>query len=186
LPSGLSVVTHLLVAVTPGAGPTLAVSATATSDTFDPSLLNNTVAASTAVNGADLRLLLVAAPDPVNAGEPLTYTVGLDNLGGGGSGAEALNPRFSISLASGTSFLSADNGFSCVGVLELACASVSGYMLPSGLSVVTHLLVAVTPGAGPTLAVSATATSDTFDPDPANNSNDTASLVTQVAAPPPI
>src|SRR5207244_2527281 len=49
------------------------------------------------VNGADLRLLLVAAPDPVNAGEPLTYTVGLDNSGGGGSGAEALNPRFSIS-----------------------------------------------------------------------------------------
>lgn len=80
LASGASTTRQIV--VTPMAPGVLTNTIVVTSTTSDPSAANNTAAVTTTVTaGADLAVILTDAPDPVNAGAELTYTVTLRNLG---------------------------------------------------------------------------------------------------------
>ena len=68
--------------VTPGAGGTITNQATVSATTADPVLVNNSASAETTVDPvADLSLTNTDSPDPVLAGELLTYTLTVDNAG---------------------------------------------------------------------------------------------------------
>src|SRR5262249_51185052 len=80
LASGASA-TVTIVVRTPAAG-TLTNTATVSSDVTDPAGTNNSATATTTVStGADVSIMKVDAPDPVAAGQLLTYTLTARNDG---------------------------------------------------------------------------------------------------------
>jgi uncharacterized repeat protein (TIGR01451 family) len=133
-----------------------------------------------ALNLADLSVTNVAAPNPVLAGQNLTYTITVTN-----SGSEAAaSVTLSDTLPAGTTFVSltAPAGWSCstpaVGAGGLVSCSIDSLAVGSGM----FSLVAAVPSSasnGTVIANTATVAAVTGDPDNANNSA-TATVTTTI------
>ena len=137
----------------------------------------------TVIASADLTTTLSGTPDPVVAGQPLTYTIGVSDAGP--SAATAV--QVTDTLPTGTTFVSATGlaGWTlatpAVGGGGVVTASVAS--LAAGASATVTLVVQV-PASAPaaTLTNTVTASSATADPSAANN---TATATTTVQPSPP-
>ncbi|HZF09807.1 MAG TPA: ExeM/NucH family extracellular endonuclease [Thermoanaerobaculia bacterium] len=178
-----SAVFTLVVAVGPAvtAGTVLSNTATASSTTSDPNPGNESGTATTTVAAsADLSVTKVDTPDPVTAGNNLTYTITVTNAGPSAAATVAL----SDTLPAGTTFVSlaSPGGFSCTTPSVGAGGTVSCSVGSLGVgSAVFTLVVAVDPSvaSGTVLSNTATASSATSDPNPGNESG---TATTTVAA----
>ncbi|MBK5258594.1 MAG: ExeM/NucH family extracellular endonuclease [Thermoanaerobaculia bacterium] len=165
----------LTVAVMPSTatGTVLSNTATVSSATSDPNTGNESDTETTTVAAsADLSVTKVDTPDPVTAGNNLTYTITLTNAGP----SDAAGVSLSDILPAATTFvsLSSPGGWSCttpaVGASggTVSCSNAS---LAAGSAVFT-LTVGVPPSVpdGTVITNTATASSSTSDPNPGNES----------------
>ena len=150
-------------------------SAVAASTTSDPDSDNNTGTATTTVaSSADLALTKGDAPDPVIAGNSLTYTVNFVNNGP----SAASTVSVSDTLPTGTTFVSATvssgTGWSTTSpaVGGTGTVTFTKPSVPPSETATFTIVVLVTPSvtAGTVLSNTATASSATTDPTPGNNS----------------
>jgi uncharacterized repeat protein (TIGR01451 family) len=134
----------------------------------------------------DLAVTKTDAPDPVLAGQQLTYTVKVTNNGP----AAATGVTVSDSLPAGVTFVSATSTQgSCSGTSTITCSL--GAVLAGGSATVTIKVRPTTPG---TITNTASVSADGSDPSPGNNSatattkvNPAADLsVTKTDAPDPV
>jgi len=138
--------------------------------TTDPNLSNNSAAATAIVaTSADLFVTSVnAAPSPATAGQNVTYATTFGNNGP----SVAANAILTMTVPTGASFVSANGGiFSCLSHADalgrVVCTAAN---VPVASNNVASLTVSVPSSATTTLASQSTLTSDTSDPNPANNS----------------
>lgn len=172
LPVGTSVFTlKLVVDPSTAAGTVLTNSVTVAATTSDPNSGNNSASATTTVaSSADLSVSKVDTPDPVTAGNNLTYTITVNNAGPSNATTVAL----SDTLPSGTTFvsLSSPGGWSCTtpavgGTGPVNCSATS---LAPGNAVFT-LVVNVGAGVATGTVITNTATvTSASDPNPGNES----------------
>jgi len=150
-------------------------------NTNDPLLTNNqpTVNTQYTTPDADISVTNSDAPDPVAPGGVITYTQSITN---GGPDA-AVNATFTQNVPAGTTFLSLGSaaGWSCTapaigGTGAINCTKASMASAESGSFT---LAVTVTASSG-SIVSQVTGDSDTYDPDPLDNS---ASATTSVVAP---
>ena len=176
--SGAQQTVTLVVTVGPGlAGTTVVDAAQVTSDTADPNTANNTATALTPVRAsADVRLAL-AAPASALAGDPLVYTLTVTNAGPDAASGVALSDTLPAALTAPTATTTAG---SCTIVSgTLACPL--GTLASGGTVTVTvsGTLAASTPAAS--ISDTASASSLTDDPNPANNTTTAVTAVTPLA-----
>jgi uncharacterized repeat protein (TIGR01451 family) len=143
----------------------------ATSDTNDPNLANNSATVQTIVGAAttaNLAVTSVGSPNPVIAGNNITYTVTVTNNGPGTAANVTLadtqpaNTSFvSIAYASGTS------GWSCSGSAYTCTIA----LFPVGSSTTFTLVANVgsAVAAGTVITDTANVSATTTDPNPSNN-----------------
>jgi uncharacterized repeat protein (TIGR01451 family) len=155
--------------------------ATVVSSTFDPDLSNNQAEDGVSVTAvSDLALVKTATPEPVIAGEDLTYTLTVTNNGP----STVVNVLVDDALPLGVSIISVSGtgGASCVAgqpgnpLLRTSCAFDS---LAPGASETMTVIVTVDPSVLGIIHNDARVVSDVFDPD---NSDDFASENTTVNA----
>ncbi|HEX7831641.1 MAG TPA: endonuclease/exonuclease/phosphatase family protein [Thermoanaerobaculia bacterium] len=171
----------LTVAVNPAlaSGTVLSNTATVTSATADPDGGNGSATQTTTVaTSADLSLSKTDSPDPVNAGQNLTYTITLTNNGP----SNAASATFSDTLPAGTTFvsLSTTGSWSCttpaVGATgTVSCTNSSFLVTADFFTLVVNVDAGV--AAGTVLSNTATLASSTSDP---NGTNDSATATTTV------
>ncbi len=153
-------------------------SATVSSPSSDPVPGNNTATQQTTVNAsADLSITLTDAPDPVIAGNQLTYTATVTNAGP----SDATAVVVSLPTPTGTSFVSGTvtGGGSCAA--GISC-TISGSMAPGSSRTVTiTVLVAASVLDGTVINATATVTAGSPDPNGGNNSASTTTNVIAVA-----
>ncbi len=175
LPSGGdAVMTVRAKAVATAAGTTVVNEVSgARGDQPDPDPANNTAEAKTVVSeSADLALVKSAAPSPVDAGRPLTYTLVVTNARP--STAEKVSLRDPLPVGVTPKSATTSLG-TCTTGTTVNCALGS---LASGAKATVKVVVAVNPSlAAAGLTNTATVTSATGDPNPLNN---TASVTTSV------
>jgi len=170
--------------LSPGAGRTMTVSvrvlpdtrgpihndARVDSATFDDDLADNLATVVTAVTGeADLSIAKTDSPDPVVAGELLTYTVAVANAGP----STAFDVKVTDTLPAGTSFVSGQdgNGATVCALVQAGTVVCDLASIAPGASKVVYLTVLVDPSVPPgQLSNTATVTSTTADPDPSDDS----------------
>jgi len=167
----------LVINVDPAASGTLENSATAGSDAFDPNSANNQPSVFTTVSAeADLRLAKAASAASVVAGEQLIYTLTITNDGP----SLATGVRVTDTLPVSTSVSSATPSAGTCGPSggDVVCSL--GDLAFGGEAQIT-LVVNVDPAASGSLQNSATAGSDAFDPNSANNQPSVMTAVTAEA-----
>ncbi len=155
--------------------------ANATSGTNDPNLANNSATVQTTVGlstTADLSITNANTPNPVIAGNNITYTVVVTNNGA----AAASTVAFSEAIPANTTFVSATpspaTGWTCSAVSgTLTCSNAT---LAAGASATFTVVVTVASGtaSGTVITDTANVSSTTTDPNPNNNS----ATVTDVVA----
>lgn len=165
-------------------GTTLTNTVSVGSPTSDPVTGNNSATASTTVTAsADLSVTVTDSPDPVGAGNTITYSITVANAGP----TVAASAAMTDTLPAGTTFASlvTPAGWSCTNPAvgsggTINCSTIGA--LPVGNSVFT-LVVTVVPAtaAGTVISNTATVNSPTTDPTPGNNSA-TASTTVVVAS----
>jgi uncharacterized repeat protein (TIGR01451 family) len=160
------------VAPTTAVGTVLSNTATTTSAAGDGNTANNSATATTTVaTSADLSTTKTDTPDPVTAGNNITYTITVTNAGPSNAATVAL----ADTLPAGTTFVSlaSPGGWSCTTPAVGAGGAVNCSIatLPAGSAVFT-LVVNVDSGVagGTVLTNTATASSATTDPNPGNES----------------
>jgi uncharacterized repeat protein (TIGR01451 family) len=180
---GSSVFT-LTVAVAPSvaAGTVLTNSATATSASSEGNPGNETGTATTTVAAsADLSTTKTDSPDPVNAGNNLTYTITVNNAGP----SNAATVTLADTLPAGTTFVSlADPGWSCTTPAVGGTGTVNCSIASLGLGNAVFTLVVnvnASTAAGTVLSNTATAASATSDPNPGNESDTATTTVADSA-----
>jgi uncharacterized repeat protein (TIGR01451 family) len=181
------------IVVTPTAAGTLNNSASVSSTTSDPNNGNNTAGPiTTTVNApsANLSITKTDSPDPVTAGNQLTYSISVTNLGPDTAAAVTVTDTLPASV---TWVSSTPSQGSCSGTSTVTCNL--GSLAFPGSATVT---IVVTPNTAGSLSNTATVASSTTDPTPGNNSSTatttvdpptptTADLVvTQVVTPDPV
>ena len=131
------------------------------------------------LTAADLAITKSASPDPVTTGSDVTYTMVVTNNGAANAQAVVVNDD----LPGSVSFVScaANNGGVCGGSGNNRTITLSS--LPSGSSATITMVATANGAAGSTISNTASISSATPDPNPANNS---ATAVTVVQAPLPI
>ena len=140
------------------------------SEVFDDDLSDNLATVATDVSGeADLSIVKVDTPDPVLAGDPLTFTMTVSNAGP----STAYDVKITDTLPAGTTFASGEDGNGatvCALIQPNVVVCDLGTMGP-GTSVIVYLTVDVDPSLDPgtILTNTATVSSSTTDPDPSNN-----------------
>ena len=152
------------------------------SDTPDPNNGDNRESVATLVSAsADLEITKSDSPDPVVAGNSLTYTVTVTNLGP----STAQDVVITDALPAGTTFVSGDDGTGatvCALTQPGTVVCDVGTLAPLA-SVTVYITVTVDPSVpdGAVLENTATVGSSTPDPDPGNNSTTTQTDVTTSA-----
>jgi uncharacterized repeat protein (TIGR01451 family) len=182
LPAGGSVTYTASCTISASATGTLSNTATVTAPggVNDPTPGNNSATDSDTLSPqADLSVTKVDTPDPVTAGNNLTYTITVTNAGPSVAASVAL----SDTLPAGTTFVSlaSPGGWSCTTPAVGSGGAVSCSNPSFGLAgAVFTLVVKVDPSAsGTVLSNTATVSSATADPVPGNNS---ATATTTVSA----
>ncbi len=175
LPSGASGAATFTVAVQVNVGTATGTQITdtisATSGTNDPNLANNSATVLTIVGAAttaNLAITNAGAPNPVLAGNDITYTVTVTNNGPGTSSTVA----FTEAVPTNTTFVSATatsgtGGWTCSGT-SISCTIPT---LASGASTTFTVVVAVGAGtaSGTVITDTANVSAATTDPNPSNN-----------------
>jgi uncharacterized repeat protein (TIGR01451 family) len=166
----------LVVHVTAPVGAVITNSATVTSATADPNPANNKASATTKVEAAaDLSVTKSDSPDPVTAGENITYTIVAANAGP----SDAQNVTVSDAIPANTTFVSFSQTSGPPFTLTTPPAGGTGAVtataatFAAGASATFELVVNVsaTTADGTVIRNTVTISSDTCDPDPANNSD---------------
>jgi uncharacterized repeat protein (TIGR01451 family) len=164
----------IIVLVTSSASSTLTNTATVSGAPTDPDTANNSATATTTVSGsADLAVTKSDSPDPVTAGEDITYSITLNNEGP----SDAQSVTLSDVIPAGTTFVSftQDSGpdFDCAvptvgGTGTVSCTIAT---LAAGDSASFTLVVNVDASTfdGTTITNTVLVFSNTTDPDHTNN-----------------
>jgi large repetitive protein len=178
LAAGAAATVYIHVTVNASTTRTVTNGAKVTSATPDPDLTNNSSMVTTAVDpDADLAIIKTASPDPVVAGDRVTYTLAVRNAGPADARAVAVTDH----LPAGTTIVSVTP---TSGTCAHAGATVTCSLgtVPALKSVNIEVVVQTSPSLviGP-LANTATVSSATHDPDLANNSSTATSRVTHSA-----
>ena len=171
-----TIVVNVLANVTQGS--VIGATATATSDTFDPTSGNNIANATTTVNAnANLTITLTDGPDPVIAGTNLTYVATLNNAGP----SDAQNAAITLPLPAGTTFVSAaaSAGGSCNAASPVVCTWLGA--TTTATTRTATIVALVSPAQLANISATATASSSTNDPTPGNNSATATTTVTTSA-----
>jgi uncharacterized repeat protein (TIGR01451 family) len=140
------------------------------SEVFDTDLSDNLATVATDVTGeADLSITKTDSPDPVIAGNPLTYTITVSNAGP----STAFDVTITDEIPTGTSFVSGEDGNGatvCALVQPGTVVCDLGTMGP-GATEIVFLTVLVDPSLDPGTVLNneATVSSSTDDPDPSDN-----------------
>jgi uncharacterized repeat protein (TIGR01451 family) len=142
-----------------------------TSGTNDPNLANNSATVLTivgAANTANLVVTNVASPNPVIAGNNITYTVVITN--NGPSTASTL--VFSEAIPANTTFVSAaatsgTGGWTCTGI-SISCSNPS-FTMGSSTTFTVVVKVGAGTASGTVITDTAAVSSSTTDPNPSNN-----------------
>ncbi|MEA3210564.1 MAG: hypothetical protein QOE70_3621 [Chthoniobacter sp.] len=167
-------------------GATITNSATAASATADPTPGNNTGTATTTVNvQADLAVTKTDSPDPVTAGNNVTYTVNLSNNGA----SDAQTVTLTDAVPAGTTFVSAVVSIGSGWTVSAPAVGGTGNIVFSKSTVTAaetgvFTIVAKVPASAATGLVitnSAVAASTTTDPNSGNNTG-TATTTVQTRA----
>ncbi len=173
----------IVVLVTSSASSTLTNTATVSGAPTDPNTANNSATATTTVSGsADLAVTKSDSPDPVTAGEDITYTIDLNNAGPG----DAQSVTLSDLIPAGTTFVSftQDSGptFTCTvpavggtGTVSCTIATIAAFATTASFTLVVNVN-ASTPNATIITNI-VTVSSTTPDPTPGNNSATTTTTV---------
>jgi uncharacterized repeat protein (TIGR01451 family) len=167
LASGAS--TTITVVVTPTAAGSITANASVATTDDDNVAANDTASTTTMVNAptpttpsADLSIVKVDVPDPVSAGERITYTMTVTNAGPG----DALDVVVTDPVPAATTVDQVlDGGSLNGGVVSWNLGSVA-----AGASVSVRLIVLVDVNHDGDLTNTATVASPTADPDPSDNS----------------
>lgn len=172
----------LVVNVNPSTTGTITNTANVSTTSTDLAAGNNSATATTTVNtSADLTVTKTASPDPVTAGQQLTYTINVTNNGP----SDAQTVQLSDTLPAGTTFVSftAPAGWSttapAVGGTGAVTASIA--TLPPGTAGPFTLVVTVTNAAANPTLNSATVTSPT-DTNAGNNAGNSSTAVVPPSA----
>jgi uncharacterized repeat protein (TIGR01451 family) len=145
-----------------------------TGQQFDPDLTNNLVTEPTSINEvADLAITKTDTPDPVVAGETLSYSLAISNNGPSDAGGITITDT----LPTGVSFASASPGCSqSAGVVTCTLAGLS-----SGANLARTIVVTVNSATTGLLSNSVEISGNQFDPDSSNNSDLITTTVNAVA-----
>lgn len=175
------------IVIRPGAGAVGALNNTATvaiADQADPNATNNSATASTTVGGsADLNVTKADAPDPVNAGANITYTVVVTNNGPNSATSVTLTDP----LPAGATFQSATvpAGWACTtpavgagGTISCTIAALANAASDTFTFVVR---AGGTPGALPNTATVASTTTDPVTADDSATATTTVNAVADLA-----
>ncbi len=149
-----------------------------TSPTPDPDLTNNSSAVTTPVDpDANLAIVKTASPEPVTAGDKVTYTLAVSNAGP----ADARAVTVTDHLPAGTTIVSVTpRAGTCANAGPTVTCSLG--TVPALKSVTIEVVLQTSPSlVVGTLANTATVSSATHDPDLANNSSTATSKVTHSA-----
>jgi uncharacterized repeat protein (TIGR01451 family) len=162
----------------PSAAPSVTNTATVSSSTSDPSAGNNQSSAQTTVNPvADVSVTKTDSPDPVMAGNNVTYTLKVHNAGPSATtGVTVSDP-----LPAGLTFVSSSTTKgTCSGTTTVSCNI--GTVNAGAANDVTVTIVATAgPNAAPSVTNTATVSSTTADPSSANNQASAPTAVTPSA-----
>jgi uncharacterized repeat protein (TIGR01451 family) len=161
-----SAMIKVVVEVNPIQTATLLNTAIVRSSAADPDLSNNNDSSSTAVvRSADLAIDIADQPDPVVAGELLTYTLTINNMGPSDASGVVVTDILptEVTLTDATT----STGESCNGISTVVCSL--GNLSADSMATVT-LLVTIDPSIKVTMINTATVTSQVDDPLPSNNS----------------
>ncbi|GMU42398.1 MAG: hypothetical protein AMXMBFR25_03840 [Lysobacterales bacterium] len=167
------IVVSVPASVLPGA---ISNTATVTTSSVDINPANNSASVGITVQTqADLAMTLTDSPDPVTAGQQLSYIATLGNAGP----SDAQGATITLPLPAGTSFVSAtpSAGGSCNASSPVTCTWAGATAPGAARSVTVVALVAPAVLEGTVLTATATASSTTTDPNPANNSASTTTTV---------
>jgi len=174
----------LVVTVVPGTvnGTQILDTASVSSGTNDPNLANNTASVLTIVGSATSANVVVtmsAAPNPVLAGNQITYTVTVHNNGPAATSSVTLTDT----IPTHTTFVSlAQTGTTWVCPAPGAAVSCTIASLPSGATTTFTLIVTVTAGTASGTVITNTASTSTATPDPNPGSNSATTNVTVASA----
>jgi uncharacterized repeat protein (TIGR01451 family) len=143
-----------------------------TSSTFDSNTANNLATVTTDVSGsADLSIVKSDSPDPVLAGDQLTYTLVVTNSGP----STAADVVVTDTLPAGTSFVEGvdGNGATVCALVQPGKVVCNLGSMGPGTSKTIYIPVMVAPSLPDSAVLSNTATvsSSTPDPNPANNTD---------------
>jgi large repetitive protein len=148
-------------------------SATATSSTTDPVPGNNSASATTAiVTRADLSITISDSPDPVVAGETLTYSIVVRNNGP----SDALNVKVSDAMPAGVSFV---NAIPSMGTWSSSTWTIAS--LASESQATLTLVTRVNSNLTTEIVNTVTVSSNTTDPVSANNSDTESTNISTLA-----
>ncbi len=174
LTTGSSAPVITVVVTAPGQAGTLTNSATVSSATPDPNPANDTATASTTVTGSADLSMTKTGPATVTAAGTVTYSlVVVDN-----GPSDAANLTVTDTLPAGVTFVSATGtGWTCSNVGNVS-ASCTRPALATGATAPTITLVVTAPPQIASLTNTASVSSTTADPNPANNTSSVTTAVT--------
>jgi large repetitive protein len=174
LAAGAADSTSIVVAVSSSASGSITNTVTVTGDQPDPNLSNNTSTVTTQVaQSVDLALVKTAAPNPVTAGNQLTYTLtATDNGPSNATGVTIVD-----TLPAGTTYVSSNGGSATISG-QTVTLSIGN--LADGASATSTIVVTVGSSVVGTIINTAVVSGNQPDPNLANN---TASAMTQVNQP---
>ena len=167
LANGASATVTIIVTTTGATAASITNTANVTGAEFDSNAANNSASASTAVTPvADVQIIKTAAPNPVNAGQNLTYAVNVRNNGPSAATGISVTdtPPVTLALVSATG---------SQGTCSIAAGTITCNVgtLASGAQATATIVVTPLAGAVPSVSNTAAVTANETDPVAANNSS---------------
>ena len=146
---------------------------------FDGTSGNDSASTSTTITSrADIGITKTDSPDPVIAGNNLTYTITVTNNSIASTGSAATGISVSDTIPAGTTLVSATGtGWVCAGTSTVTCTRAASLAVATAAPAITIVVTvdANTVG-GTSLSNTATATTTTFDPTTPNSATTTTAV----------